>query len=205
MSRPGPGDPAFSEYWKEFHDAVEPRPYNPFLDVLEPYLPSPGLALDVGSGRGKSTVWLLDRGFDVWAQDADPVAMAGLVERVKVHGVEPGRLTTSTVPFEEAEFPACTLAVSVFSLFFTHPGAFDRVWAKLRRALEPGAVFGGQLLGPNDDWASPELSFHSSSEAHALFNGLEILHWEEVERDGQTALGQSKHWHVFHIVARRPL
>jgi SAM-dependent methyltransferase len=204
VSRPGPADPGFSEYWKEFHDAVEPRPYNPFLDVLSSHLPSPGLALDIGSGRGKSTVWLLERGFDVWAQDADPVAMAGLVERVKEHGFDVGRLTTAVVPFEEAEFPKCRLAVSVFSLFFARPTAFDRIWGKLLEALEPGAVFGGQLLGPNDDWASPELSVHTDAEVRALLEGLETLHWEEVERDGQTALGQAKHWHVFHIVARRP-
>jgi SAM-dependent methyltransferase len=203
VTRPRPGDPEFSDYWSEFHDAVEGRPHNPFLDVLEPHLPAPGLALDVGSGRGKTAVWLLDRGFDVWALDADPVAMGALVSRVGASGHDLNRLTTRVAAFEEADFPDCRLAVSVFSLFFTRPEAFGRVWSRLSHAMGPGAVFGGQFLGPNDDWSRSGVTVQTRDEVRGLLSGFEILYWEEVDRHGRTASGTAKRWHVFHVVARR--
>ena len=34
-------------------------------------------------------------------------------------------------------------------------------------------------------------------------HGLIAEHLDEVERDGKTAMGEPKYWHVFHIVARK--
>ncbi len=36
-----------------------------------------------------------------------------------------------------------------------------------------------------------------------LLRGLEVEHFEEVEEDGETAVGDPKHWHLFHVVARQ--
>ena len=47
------------------------------------------------------------------------------------------------------------------------------------------------------------MSFHSRDEVLALLRGLEIEHLDEVDEDGQTAVGDPKHWHVFHVVARK--
>jgi hypothetical protein len=37
-----------------------------------------------------------------------------------------------------------------------------------------------------------------------LIAGLELERFEEREWDGETALGEPKHWHIFEVVARRP-
>ena len=47
------------------------------------------------------------------------------------------------------------------------------------------------------------MTFHSADQARALLDGLEIVHWDEEDADG-TAYTGPKHWHVFHVVARRP-
>jgi SAM-dependent methyltransferase len=204
MSRPGPDHPGFSDHWRPYHEAVDPRPYNPFLDVLEAFLPEPGLALDVGCGRGKTTMWLLERGFDVWAQDADQEAVSELLARFTNLREPHPSIQTAVVPFENADFPRCVLAVSVFSLFFTHPDRFDEVWSRLRAALAPGGVFGGQFLGVRDDWNGTGTTVHSGAEVERSLEGLDILHFEEVERDGHTVVGAPKHWHVFHVVVKNP-
>ena len=41
------------------------------------------------------------------------------------------------------------------------------------------------------------------TEVEALLDGFDLERFDEVENDGQTALGEAKHWHLFHIVARR--
>jgi hypothetical protein len=41
-------------------------------------------------------------------------------------------------------------------------------------------------------------------QAEALLRDLEVLELIEEDQEGQLANGTPKHWHVFHILARRP-
>jgi tellurite methyltransferase len=48
------------------------------------------------------------------------------------------------------------------------------------------------------------MSFHSRDEVLTLLRGLEVEHLQEIDEDGTTAVGDAKHWHLFHVVARKP-
>ncbi len=48
------------------------------------------------------------------------------------------------------------------------------------------------------------MTFVGRDEALALLDGLELEMFEEEEADGVTPRGNAKHWHIFHIVARKP-
>ena len=48
------------------------------------------------------------------------------------------------------------------------------------------------------------MTFVSREEALALLQGLDLEMFEEEEADGVTPRGNAKHWHIFHIVARKP-
>ena len=48
------------------------------------------------------------------------------------------------------------------------------------------------------------MTFLEKNEAQALLDGLEIEMFEEEEADGVTPRGNPKHWHIFHVVARKP-
>jgi tellurite methyltransferase len=77
------------------------------------------------------------------------------------------------------------------------------VWQRLVNALRSDGIFAGQLLGVNDDWTARGYTAHTRTEVQSLLHPFEILHMEEAERDGETALREPKHWHIFHIVARK--
>ena len=47
------------------------------------------------------------------------------------------------------------------------------------------------------------MTFHTRADVEALLEGFEIEHLEEEEDDSVTPRGEAKHWHVFHIVARK--
>ena len=47
------------------------------------------------------------------------------------------------------------------------------------------------------------LNFVRREEIPRLLEPLAIVELEEEDRDGQTADGTPKHWHVFHVLARR--
>ena len=92
-----------------------------------------------------------------------------------------------------------------FSLPFISAAAFPSVFTKLMASVKIGGLFTGQLFGPNDSWNLPEsgMNFHSRSDVERLLRGWAVLELTEEDRPGKTKLGEDKHWHIFHIIARR--
>ncbi len=46
------------------------------------------------------------------------------------------------------------------------------------------------------------MTFHTRVEALALLGDMEILAFEEEEKDRTLSSGDTQHWHVFHIIAK---
>ena len=36
-----------------------------------------------------------------------------------------------------------------------------------------------------------------------LFSDFKIIDFKEIEKDGKTALGKTKHWHIFNVIAKK--
>ncbi len=47
------------------------------------------------------------------------------------------------------------------------------------------------------------MTFHDRAAIDGLLDGLEVEMLREEENDSTTPRGKAKHWHVFHIVARK--
>ena len=47
------------------------------------------------------------------------------------------------------------------------------------------------------------MTFHTRAEAEAFFRDFELAHFEEEDHPGTTKLGEPKHWHIFHIIAKK--
>jgi tellurite methyltransferase len=191
------GDGEWTAYYRE-NDDREPRPM--LLDVLAGYDRS-GRAIDLGCGAGIDTVAMLERGWEVLAIDAEPEA----IERLRSRTPADVRtlLRTRLAPMEEADLPAVDLVWAGFSLFFCDPDRFPQVWSRIASALGTGGRMAGQLLGNRDSWAGGErISSFDREAARGLFDGWTLERFEEDENDGEACSGP-KHWHVFHVVARR--
>jgi tellurite methyltransferase len=84
------------------------------------------------------------------------------------------------------------------------PEALKQLQERIRDALPSGGRFSGQWYGPRDSWfGRAGMTFVSRDEAITLLAGLDIEMFEEEEADGVTPRGNAKHWHIFHVVARR--
>ena len=162
------------------------------------------VAVDLGCGEGVEVTALLEQGWIVHAVDGEAAALERLVERTPPELRE--RLHVHQVAYGDVDvLPDADLVHASYSLPYCEPVHFHRLWAAVRAALRPGAVLSCQLFGPHDDsYGDPEMTFHSADEARALLDGLEIVGWTEEDADG-TAYTGPKHWHVFHVVARRPV
>jgi methyltransferase family protein len=160
-------------------------------------------ALDAGAGALNATKYLLSAGFThVTALDAAPSAQKLAAE------LAPDRVDFVLSRFEDFAYPtnAYDLVNAEFSLPFIRAENFAPVFVRLLGAVPPGGLFTGQLFGPKDSWnvADSGMNFHSRTAVEDLLRGFELVELEEEDHPGKTKLGDDKHWHIFHLIARKP-
>lgn len=192
--------------WETYYRWVEGRDLRQvFVDAL-PRLPEADgdrerVAIDLGCGDGKEALVLLERGWTVLAVDGAPEGIARLVDAVPPD--DAGRLTTKIAAYADVELPEADLVYAGFSLPFCDPGDFPGLWKGVVAAIRPKGVFAGNFFGPRDTWfGTPDMTFHSREEVEGLFAGFDVVSLREEEEDGHAASGP-KHWHVFHVIARK--
>jgi SAM-dependent methyltransferase len=194
-----------SAAWTAYYDKLRDRPpRRTLIKALDLFGPSAAgsLAVDLGCGDGRDVVEILRRGWQAVAVDAEPTALARLQERPLPEGC---RLTPIAARFEDVPLPiGVRLVNSSFAMPLCEPAAFRTTWERIREALPEGGRFSGQWYGPRDSWVGrPGISFVSRDHALAMLEGFALEMFEEEEDDGVTPRGTPKHWHIFHIVARK--
>ncbi len=182
--------------WGDYYAKTRGRPPRPtLLEALARFGGCTGVAVDLGIGGGRDAFALLARGWHVVGIDSEPAVLA-----LPRHP----RLTLRRQAFETAELPRADLVNASFSLPFCRPDAFPAFWQRIGAALPAGGRFAGQFFGPRDGWAgNPGILHLPEAEVRALLAPFEIERFDEEEDDAETPRGAMKHWHIFHIVARK--
>ena len=73
-----------------------------------------------------------------------------------------------------------------------------------RKKRKKRFAFVESLFGKNDEWHDDKsMTFHSKEEVNHLLEDMEIVSLDEQEKDEPKASGDMKHWHVFHVMARK--
>lgn len=195
--------------WAAYYEKVAGREPRPLFQRLIRLLPdddnflTPKLAVDFGCGDGTETVGLLAAGWDVLAVDQSSAAIQRVIERAGAAG---DRLQTQLASFMAAVLPPAGLIYAGLSLPFCPPADFGAVWLKIRQALQPGGYVAAHFFGVRDSWADrPEMTFHTPEKLRALFAGLEVVDWQEVEEDRASAFEALKHFHYFEVIACHPV
>lgn len=161
-----------------------------------------GLAVDLAAGEGRDTLELLARGWRVVATDGHPEAFSFLWPRVPE--ALKANLTAVVASFDQTRLPRCDLVNASYALPFCPPQDFPDLWRRIVQAIRPGGRFAGQFFGARDTWASlPDRTHHTRDEVLALLEGFEIEMMEEEEEDDPPDVRKPKHWHLFHVVARK--
>ena len=192
-----------AEGWASYYEKLRDRPpRRTLVAALDAFgeMPVDALAIDLGCGDGRDIIEILRRGWSVVAVDAEPEALRQLAAREL-----PGAITPIVARLEEVPLPlGVQLVNSSFAMPLCEPERFHELWTRIRDELPTGGRFSGQWYGPRDSWAGrPGITFLERDQAMALLDGLEIEMFEEEEDDSVTPRGNPKHWHIFHIVARK--
>lgn len=158
-------------------------------------------ALDIGAGNLIESNFLLENGFSkVTALDfSDEIT-------IFANKIKNKRLEIVIDSFENFIFPIQTfdLINAEFSLPFYQKEDFSIFIHNITNSLSPSGVITGQFFGDKDSWNinNSKIKFHTKEQARELLSNLEILEFTEQEKDGKTANGEDKHWHIFNFIAK---
>ncbi len=188
--------------WTDYYNATgtEPRPaLLRALEYFESNPPSREYAIDLGSGNGRDTLHLLKNGWSVTAIDSESASGRFLSQKV------PEQLKHNFdfvhAPFEDLQLKPSMLVNSSYSLPFCSKECFSSLLTEITESICAGGLFTGNLFGNNDEWQN--LSLISKDELLNAFRGYEIIYFSEEEKEGSTALGPNKYWHLLEITARK--
>lgn len=184
--------------WKEYFEKTKNAKPRPDLINALFHVKNKNSALDFGAGALNDSAYLLSLGFKhVTAVDVNPVGM-DVLENFPIEN-----FSYKLVDFDSFEFPKneYDLVNAQYSLPFSSKESLPNIFEKIKESLIVGGVFVGQLFGLNDEWSSNEkMNFHTKESAQKLLSGFNIISFEEEEKDSKTAMGDSKHWHIFHFI-----
>jgi trans-aconitate methyltransferase len=189
------------EIWREYYEKALMRKHAPRTEFAIKCNESDlKVAIDSGCGTGSDTAYMAQLDYQVYSFDINPdsISMCG-----KRFDNEP-RVTLSKASFENYEHPKCGVIIANASLFFADLIQFQSTWNKMVTSLEKGGVFAGDFMGFNDSWASgyrSSITPMTRTEVEALFNNFEVIRFHERDEVGNTAIGKTKHWHTFSVVA----
>lgn len=188
--------------WGNYHELSKDYPPRPFLVSALEYVKEKKEALDLGAGALNDAKHLLNEGFEhITVVDVEP----GVQE--KVSELKDDRLEAHITSFDKFNFPEnkYDLVNAQYSLPFHGKEGFDVLIQKIISSLKSEGIFVGQFFGEKDEWAKSEstIAFQTKEEVEGLLSPLETLEFIEEEKDGKTATGDNKHWHVFHFIARK--
>jgi tellurite methyltransferase len=159
-------------------------------------------ALDLGAGTLIESKHLLDAGFNsVTAIDSSALCK----EFAEMLPKENFELIISS--FQDFTFMPQTydLINAQYALPFHGKKDFDSFIEKIIASLKPGGILVGQFFGIRDGWNTDDsvLAFQTKEEVLELLKNLEMVECIEEEKEGKTASGNEKYWHVFHVIARK--
>jgi len=186
--------------WSEYYKITKTKPPSKLLINALEKASKKDNAIDIGAGSLRDTVYLLQEGFDVTAVDKSPL----ILEESKV--INQDKLHAFNSSYEDFDFPKnkFDIASAMFALPFAQPETFDLVFKKIKNSLNLGGIFCGQFFGIKDEWSSnTNMTFHTKDEIEKLFKDFEIILLNEEEKNDLTAMGKMKHWHIFHVIAKK--
>ena len=163
----------------------------------------PDKAIDLGCGAGRDTVYLIKNGWKVLAIDKEN---SKEYIDLKLNEEERKNFKFQCQDFENIKLEKVKLIVANFSIPFCSKDKFKDLWNSITQNIIQNGYFVGNFFGLKDSWADNKNKkiFLSKDEVLKLFeSSFEIIDFQEIEKDGETALNGVKHWHIYNIIARK--
>ncbi|WOD11366.1 methyltransferase domain-containing protein [Pseudomonas sp. NyZ704] len=190
-----------TDVWQQYYQKALSRPHSSRTE-LAVSLNTSGLqvAVDCGCGTGSDIAFLSARGYQVHGFDVNSDSVSLCRERF----AGDAQVSIFQAAFEDYAYPGSGVIIAHSSLFFADPASFEASWQAMASSLAAGGVFSGDFMGMEDSWATgyrTATAPMTRQQVTDLFAGFDIIQLHERNEQGITALGRTKQWHIFSVVA----
>lgn len=163
------------------------------------------VAVDIACGTGRDTLYLLDKGYQVYAFDKD----IGSLERLSTHPLACSNpsLDLQLSVFEEYSFPKANMINASACLFFCEPNEFSILWHNIDTALDVNGIFCGHFLGTNsvnvNTHTDKPILTHSQEDIETLLKEYYIISWKVKKEYSAQLTGKKQRWLVNTLIAMK--
>lgn len=158
------------------------------------------VALDLGAGALNESKYLLKSGFK------KVIAVDNEEDSDLISEINHRAFSFENTTIEDYSFlnDYCDLINAQFVLPFVKKEKMDVVMRDIKNSLKKEGIFVGQFFGIKDSWNSlADVYVYTEEKVKNLLSGLDIIYFQEEEKDGRTAMDEEKHWHIFHFIAKK--
>jgi SAM-dependent methyltransferase len=186
--------------WPKYINKTKGGPPRRLLVHALNFVQNKDAALDIGAGALNDSIYLLQNGFGKIIA-LDKVDLSELTTEFEGKAFSFIKDNISDYAFPEKTFD---LINAQYFLPFIPAKELGRVMNDAKKSLKHNGIFTGQFFGPRDSWSFQKgVSTHSKTEVEKLLENLDILFFNEEEKDDTTVSGAEKHWHIFHFIAKK--
>ena len=178
---------------------------NDFLKAQAHVFPEKGRLISLGEGEGRNAVFLAQQGFDVTALDSAQAGLDKTQALAKEKGVSVQPLFAH-LKYYEFEPEAWDGVVNIFC--HLPPAVRRHVHQNLKHTLKKGGIFLMEAYTPKQleyGTGGPQnidLLYDPDTIKNEL-DGLELLHFEEIERNIVEGIGHDGPSMVLQVIARK--
>lgn len=186
--------------WKEYINMTMNKPPRQLLVMALGFVKNKNVALDLGAGALNESKYLLDCDFKkVIAIDNEE--NPDLINRINNKAFVFKKMAIEDYNFLKS---SSSLINAQFVLPFIKIEKINQIIDNIKNSLEDGGIFVGQFFGTRDSWNNkPGISVYTEKEVNDFLSNLDIVYFQEEEKDGQTAMDGKKHWHLLHFIAKK--
>ena len=163
-----------------------------------------GKAIELGCGAGVNTAYLIKNNWNVIANDIEDVESL-IKERLSEEEVK--RLRFVRENFEEMKLEENNLIFACNSLSFCKKENFQSLWTRIEKSIKINGFFVGNFFGVKDEWyktpRKDKMTFLTRDQVFDLFKNFEIIDFSEINNMAPTAIGETKRWHIFWVIAKK--
>jgi len=157
-------------------------------------------ALDLGAGALNESKYLLNSGFK------KVIAIDGEENSDLISEINNSAFSFAKTTIEDYNFPNnyFDLINAQFVLPFVKKDKINKAMIDIKHSLKNDGILVGQFFGIKDSWNSHGgVCIYTEKEIKYFLSDLDVIYFQEEEKDGQTAMDGEKHWHIFHFIAKK--
>lgn len=161
------------------------------------------VAVDCGCGTGRDTLYLLEKGYQVYAFDKDLQSLEKLAQHPLA--TSSPKLDVKLSTFDEYPFPKAHLINASACLFYSSRNEFTILWQNINDTLLNNGIFCGHFLGSDElnNNENANILTHDKDELERLLTSFYIISWKEKRELSAQLTGNPRYWHVHTIIAMK--